>query len=456
MPVTLGAQPRAPLTRRRTTTAPQSAAWLDAARLVRRTGFGATGTQVDAALRLGTDGYVMAALQADPTKDPGAIATPPPEFENIRLPGKDADPDLRKAARKQLRAQLKTLVGWWIGRMATVEQPMLEKLTFCWHNHFATSAAKVRSAPLMLRQNQTLRAHALGDFHALAQVMLVDPAMLRWLDGNKNVEGSPNENLSREFMELFALGHGNGYTEADVREGARALTGWTYRKDGTVRLRRDKHDSTSKTVLGITGNLDQNDFCDAVLGQPAAASYVAGRLYGQLVAMHPSAQRAAELGEILRADWDVAATVRAMLTAEDFSANRNALVVTPVEWLIGAVRALRVPLDRPPIMTRLAMVLKQLGQLPFYPPSVGGWPPGPAWLSTAAAEIRMRTAQSLVKAGSIDAIRSAGTADRIDATAYLLGVGAFSARSIKVLADHRDDPARLVTVALSSPEYLTS
>ena len=454
MPAMLGAQLSAPL--RRTALSTQSTEWLAAARLVRRTGFGATGGEVDAALKLGRDGYLIAALQADPTKDPGAMATPVPAFEAVTAPGTNADADAKKAAKQQLRAQRKTLVGWWIGRMAGVEQPLTEKLTFCWHNHFATSAAKVRSAPLMLRQNQTLRGHALGDFHALAQAILVDPAMLRWLDGNKNVEGSANENLSREFMELFALGHGNGYTENDVREGARALTGWTYRQDGTVRLRQNKHDSASKTVLGVTGDLDQNGFCDAVLAQPAAAPYVAGRLYGQLVAMAPTTARAQQLGDVLRAEWNIAATVRTMLTGEDFSANRNALVVTPVEWLIGALRALAVPLDKPQTMTRLAMVLRQLGQLPFYPPSVGGWPPGPAWLSTAAAEIRMRTAQTLVKAGSIESVRSAGRSDRIDATAYLLGVGAFSDRSAKVLADQLDDPARLVTLALSTPEYLTN
>lgn len=434
----------------------QNADWLAVARLVRRTGFGATGAEVDAALAAGPASVVDAVLTADFGKDPGVLATPPPVFEKIQVAGKDADQAQRKAAGQQLRSQLQTLTGWWLRRMASVQRPATEKLTFCWHNHFATSAAKVRDAGWMLGQNQTLRTHARGKFNDLAQAMLVDPAMLRWLDGNKNVDGSPNENLSREFMELFTLGHGNGYTETDVREGARALTGWTIKPDGTTALRPGKHDGGVKTVLGVTGNLDNKGFCEAVLAVPAAAGYVAGRLYGQLVAPAPDQVRAGQLGDTLRAQWDIAALLRSMLTAPDFAAAQHSIVLTPVEWVIGAVRALAVPLDKDPSVNRLAAVLKQLGQLPFYPPSVGGWPPGPAWLSTAAADIRMRTAAQLVQAGNIDPVRTAGRSERIDAVGHLLGVGNFSDRSATVLAAHLDDPAHLVAVALNTSEYLTS
>ncbi len=122
------------------------------------------------------------------------------------------------------------LSGWWLRRMVAVGQPLHEKLTLLWHNHFATSAQKVRAASHMAAQNQKLRTGSLGDFRSLAYSMLTDAAMLRWLDGQTNTAKAPNENLAREFMELFTLGHGNGYTEDDVREGARALTGWVIRR----------------------------------------------------------------------------------------------------------------------------------------------------------------------------------------------------------------------------------
>ena len=151
--------------------------------------------------------------------------------------------------------------------MVTVQEPLHERITLAWHNHFATSAQKVRSAAEMVAQNRTLRSLGTGDFSALAYAMLTDPAMLRWLDGQNNTAKAPNENLSREFMELFALGHGNGYTETDVREGARALTGWTI-KDRRRGLRPEAPRPGTKTFLGVTGSLGTREFCDAVLARP--------------------------------------------------------------------------------------------------------------------------------------------------------------------------------------------
>jgi uncharacterized protein (DUF1800 family) len=217
----------------------QTLDWIAAARLERRTGFGATGPSIDAALKMAPAARIAAILAADPLMDPGAKATPPPRFPPIVRPGKGASVEQRGKYRDQLREHLAALTAWWIMRMIAVDQPFGEKLTFGWHNHFATSGAKVRFAPLMLAQNDTLRRLGRGDFPSLAQTMLTDAAMLLWLDGQKNTAKAPNENLSREFMELFALGHGDGYTEADVREGARALTGWRIDVDGTTELVRD-------------------------------------------------------------------------------------------------------------------------------------------------------------------------------------------------------------------------
>ena len=195
----------------------QSDGWTTTARLLRRTGFGVTGAQVDAVAKQNWPDYVDAALRADPDKDPGAVATPMPTLADGHRPGKAASAQVRKEFNRELFSLMSGLSEWWLRRMVSVRQPVHEKLTLLWHNHFATSAKKVLFPGQMAAQNQKLRSLSLGDFRALAYAMLTDAAMLHWLDGDKNTVGANNENLAREFMELFALGHGNGYTEDDVR-----------------------------------------------------------------------------------------------------------------------------------------------------------------------------------------------------------------------------------------------
>lgn len=443
------------------TPSPSSDAWSRAARLARRTGFGATGAEVDAILARGSAAHIQAILTADPTQDPGAKATPPPDFDKVAAAGKGADQQARKAHNTALRAQLTELAGWWVRRMAAVQSPFGEKLTFLWHNHFATSASKVRQASLLLAQNQKLRTLGRGDFHTLASAMLTDAAMLYWLDGEANTKAAPNENLSREFMELFALGHGDGYTETDVREGARALTGWSIRfSDGTTHLDPARFDSGTKTFLGVTGDLDAAGYCDAVLARPASGPFVCGRMYRQLVS--DDAPATPVLGAIATAygpTRSLAGMLTTMLAGDDFAAKASTSVLSPVEWLIGLVRALRIPLDGPTgdrTVSKLLGALKQLGQVPFYPPNVGGWPSGQAWLSTSAAEIRMRTAAALMAKADLDAVRAAPAASRLDTLAHLLGLASWSNRSKAVLQQNVSNPEQLVTVAVNTPEYLTS
>ena len=230
--------------------------WAAAARLVRRTGFGATGSTVDAVVKEGAAHYVSRILAADPKSDPGAKQTPPPTFEPVAAMHKDMDPAAKKQRRKAQHGQDQKLVGWWLRRMLAVHQPFGEKATFAWHSHFATSLKKVKSPQLMFAQNDLLRRGGRGDFDTLANAMLVNGATLRWLDGEKNDTKGPNENLSREFMEIFTLGHADGYTEQDVREGARALTGWKInRRTGEVTLRAPLHDDKPKTLFGKSADL---------------------------------------------------------------------------------------------------------------------------------------------------------------------------------------------------------
>jgi uncharacterized protein (DUF1800 family) len=349
------------------------------------------------------------------------------------------------------------LSQWWLRRMVAAQQPIHEKLTLLWHNHFATSAQKVRFAAYMAAQNQKLRSLSLGDFRTLAYAMLTDAAMLRWLDAQTNTAKAPNENLAREFMELFTLGHGNGYTEDDVRQGARALTGWVIRPTGQTMVVPKRHDRTAKTIFGVTGNFDAAGFCDTVLAQPKSPQYVAGRLWQQLASdTQPSPQALDRFVTAYGGHRDLRALTRAILTDDEFINSRAAIVNTPVEWLVGVIRTLRVPVDSPARMKMVNTTLRALGQRPFYPPDVGGWPHGRVWMSTASADVRMRAASQLARAGDLSSVEDAAVDDRIDAVGYLIGVGAWSDRTVAALDPLVRKPAQLVAAAVNTPEYLTA
>lgn len=432
----------------------QTPEWRRAARVLRRSGFGATGDDVDAAVRLGLERWVDRALAGG--ADPGVAATPPPRVDHPRPIPKGADRETKARIRAVSRAQMEQVGLWWLARMAAARNPVLEKLTFGWHNHLAASATKVRDPAAMLAQNEYLRRHALGRFGELAHAMIVDPAMLRWLDGQKNTAKAPNENLAREFMELFALGHDGGYTESDVREGARALTGWRIGPDFAAYLDPKRHDSGTKTVLGVTGNLDAAKFADAVLARPASARFVVTRWWRFLAA--PGVPPAPTLERLLKAyggGRELRPMFRALLLDPAFAQAENQIVTGPVEWLIGAIRALRVPMTGERVK-RVSSALRSLGQAPLLPPNVGGWPSGQAWLSTAAAAGRAKFVPQLVAAGSLTPVANAPAARRVDAAAHLLGIGSLSPATTNALSRAGGDPVKLVSTLLLSPEYLVN
>ena len=424
----------------------------DVSLLLRRTGFGTTGAELEAATKRGYETTVEALLH--PGTDPGATATPPPDLsgEPARPPAAD-DKDARKAYAQQLRTRSAALTLWWLDRMVRAQQPLVERLTFSWHGHWATSIQKVRSPAMMLRQNQTLRSLGRGDFRELARAMVRDPALLVWLDGQKNKKGKPNENLARELMELFTLGVGH-YSETDVREAARALTGWRVdRAHATAAPMPRQHDDGSKTVLGVTGDLDDRSVVDLLTARPESAAFVATRLW----ARHGSATMRPDTLQRLVAAYgpgrDVTALLRALFLDPAFRADTSSLVASPVECVVGVFRALHVPVPRDGRPGRMLLgTLNALGQVPFRPPSVGGWPGGIAWLSTAATRERLTFAGAMARRADLDAV--AGSKDRPEAAAHLLGVDAWTDRTLAALKDAAADPVRLVTLALVSPEYL--
>jgi uncharacterized protein (DUF1800 family) len=407
--------------------------------LLRRVTFGPTSAEVDTAVRDGRERTVGALFApAAPT----AVPDPGPD-PAAALP-RDASREQRLAARREQRDRLDDALAWWLGRMAAAPT-VAEKLTFFWHGHWATSAQKVRSAPLMLGQQRTLRRYGTSDTGALVRAMLRDPALILWLDGQKNTRAAPNENLARELMELFTLGVGH-YTEDDVKAGARVLTGWQVdRRAGTATLRPARHDDRPVTLLGRSGVDGADAYADLLVTSPHHLPFLAQRLWVRYGS--GEAPSAAATARIVAAGRNITALLKAVVDDPEFAGTAGRLVKQPVEWAIGAVRQLGVD----PAKAKLPGTLKALGQVPFRPPSVGGWPTGAAWLTTSSTGARLRAGQQLAALAPAAADRLTGR-DRLDVLADLLVVDAWTSRTRSAL-DGIKDPRRLLAVALASPEY---
>ncbi|MGW4948120.1 DUF1800 domain-containing protein [Actinoplanes sp. NPDC004185] len=417
--------------------------------LLRRLTFGPTAAEVDAAERAGAGATLNKVLE------PIGRTVEPPDLAPGGTPPKGASREEKQKARQSARAQLTTVTRWWLARMAT-ESGAAEKLTFFWHGHWATSVQKVRSAPLMLAQQQTLRRYGGGTTGPLVRAMLRDPALILWLDGQKNTRKAPNENLARELMELFTLGVGS-YGEADVKAGARVLTGWQVdRAAGTAELLPRRHDDTPVTLLGSTGRFDVDSYADLLVRHPAHAPFLAQRLwvrYGSGTAPGPeTTTRLAAAGHT-----GTTAMLRALATDPAFAATAGQLVKQPVEWLVGAVRQLGIDLAKLPEnrQKQLLAALRALGQVPFRPPSVGGWPVGAAWLTTSSTRSRLQHGQTLtaLAGAAVEELADTGRDDRVEALARLLVVDTWTDRTAAVLRAAATDPRRLLALGLASPEY---
>ncbi|WP_133901556.1 DUF1800 domain-containing protein [Actinophytocola oryzae] len=388
---------------------------------------------------------------------PAGGGTAPPELPVTTKPPKD-DQQARKTANKQRAAQEKQLAAWWLDRMVTTQgaDVTAERMTWFWHGHFATSAQKVKVPALMLKQNQTFRQRGLGSFTDLARTLVVDPAMILWLDGDDNTTGAANENLAREFMELFSLGVGH-YSETDVREAARALTGWTVnRATGATKLVPKRHDDGPEEILGERAQFSAESFVDHVLERPESAPFVVGRLWFRLVSSTPPDKDTLDgLVGAYGTNRDIRAVLRAVAGTSAFRDDRTTLVKQPVEWLAGLLRAagLRPSTLDDGVSTKLYQGLVALGQVPFRPPSVGGWPAGAAFLTTAAGLTRLRIAQLVAKTADLSTVSGK---DPVEAVRVLLSVDAFSDRTRAALGKVAANPAQVTALAACAPEYVVS
>lgn len=287
--------------------------------------------------------------------------------------------------------------AWWMYRLLFSPDPLTEKMTLLWHNHFATSNLKVDDLDAMHSQNETLRRLARASFHELLTAMVSNAALLVWLDAPANKKGRPNENLARELMELFTLGIGN-YTEADVKEASRALTGWTV-KDGQQAFDESEHDAGEKTILGKTGRWNAQDLIEILLAHPATSRRVAWRICDLLMgedAVIPEALAALATGlreHDLSIEWAVETVLRSKLFFHE--TNLETRIASPVEFVVNSVRSLGA-YDPPPSTLLLAEWSARMGQDLFYPPNVGGWTGGRNWLGSRHVVARANFAAALV------------------------------------------------------------
>jgi uncharacterized protein (DUF1800 family) len=298
--------------------------------------------------------------------------------------------------------EIARLKAWWFYRMLFGPDPLGEKLTLLWHDHFATAYGKVRDVGPMRRQNDTFRKHARGRFTALLDASVREPALLLYLDATSNRKGHPNENLGRELMELFTLGVGH-YTEADVKEAARALTGWAV-EDGEFVEGAPRHDPGEKTILGRTGRWTGSDLVKILLENPATAERVATKLCRQFFGdrgVEPAALKSLANG-LREHDLDIGWAAGTVLKSKLFfaEANLGTRVLGPVEYVVGVARALAL-FDPAPSTLALADWSARMGQDLFEPPNVGGWPGGRAWVHPRSLIARANYAAALVSGPNV-------------------------------------------------------
>ncbi len=386
-----------------------------AAHLLNRAAFGGSPADVAALHRLGRDGAVEALLCAGDESDlfPVPVLRHPEDLFEVKRQARTSDDEARKRLQAQMsrqdRDEILLLRAWWLNRMRWSPFAAREKATLFWHGHWATSTEKVREPFAIWQQNETLRAYSLGSLRAMAREISRDPAMMRYLDLQQSQRNKPNENFARELLELFLLGEGR-YEEADIREIARAFTGYRIDPRGTrFVFARRQHDEGVKSIFGKTGTFDGDDVIDLVLARPECAQFLARKLWIFYAGTIPDPSLVRMLADGYRASgYDTGALLRRMFRAGEFydAAVVRRQVKSPVHWLVSMCRILEIPL---PTAAACEGILRQLGQSLFAPPNVKGWDGGRAWISSATLLFRYNVAGTIVsgKAGSMPGGRDA-------------------------------------------------
>ncbi len=416
-----------------------------AAHLLNRTGFGGTPDEIAQlharGLEGAVDGFLQTSAEPDETADRAWTAPIDLLAKRRELRELKSEPaelrEKRREMRREVHDELRDLRFWWLTRMKSTRAPLTEKMTLFWHGHFATSAQKVKGAYAMWRQNETFRAHALGNFSTLLKAISRDPAMMIYLDLAQSKKDHPNENWSREVMELFTLGIGH-YREEDVRESARAFTGYRIdRKRNAFRFLARQHDETPKTFLGRTGNFSGDDILDLIVQEPACTQFIGRKLWGFFVEDEPSAPSVEAVAQLLRRhNFEVRPVLREIFLSHEFYAERvrRTQIKSPVQFLVQSCKLLETELPPAPAAEN---ALRAMGQLLLAPPNVKGWDGGKSWVSTSTLLFRYNFANYLLN----------GTLHQPAAPPALQRAPADLARIAP--AEDRKDPEKLIATLAS-------
>jgi uncharacterized protein (DUF1800 family) len=402
--------------------------------LLWRAGFGGTPQEVDRLQAMGLHGAVEYLVDYQRVPEPAISFHAYPQERPLPYEQKlSADEQLKMTSRRQQieRDQLQGFRAWWMRRIVESPRPLEEKLTLFWHGHFACQYSVVENSYVMYQQNEMFRRHASGHYGALLRGLVHDATMIRYLNNNSNVKGHPNENLAREIMELFSMGTGH-YSEQDIREASRALTGYTFDwQTGEFRFVRSSHDDGAKTIWGQTGNYSGDDLVDLILGQPATARFMARKFLVYFAYEEPDDATVERLASVLRrSNYNLSAMLENLFLSQEFYSPRAMAtqIKSPAVLVAGTLRSVGA---KEVDYSRLDDVLRGMGQDLLEPPNVKGWDGGRTWINADRIFRRYNAIADLVEN------RGAGGTAKLDLLATVLAGKNFqsSAEAVAFLAD---------------------
>lgn len=325
----------------------------------------------------------------------------PPKLHNLSEMQALRKSKNRDRLNKFFRQDSQRLKQWGITQALENPNALQERMTWFWHNHFTSShLSSRRTLNMMLDQDLIIRKHAMGNFGDLLKAMTFNPMMLIYLDGVSNTKGKPNENFARELLELFTLGEGH-YTEKDIRESAKALTGWALGKNSKrAVLRPKRYDNSVKTFLGKTGRFGADDILDILLKHPRTAEFIAEKFWYEFISLEqPDKKIIRDWGNQFRqSNYSIEVLIRAALTSPVFwdQRNRATLIKSPLDLIIGTLRAMDLEDNTLPLRA-LSVQFKQLGQDLYTPPNVKGWPGGTTWIDDVTLPRRQQFLRKLMR-----------------------------------------------------------
>ncbi len=407
--------------------------------LLRRAGFDGPPAERERYFALGLRASVDALVDYERTPDPADDIVAGMGFDLSKLP---------------------EVSRWWFVRMVASARPLQEKMTLFWHGHLTSAAHKVGRADMMLGQNQFFRANALAPFDQIMKGISRDPAMLTWLDNRSNVKDAPNENYARELMELFTMGIG-AYTERDVQEAARALTGMAVRRPGVYFFNARLHDSGVKTFLGQTGPFGADDIIDIICRRPETPRFLARNLFEFFAHENPSGDELRPMIDAYEsAGYSVREMMRALLRSDAFYSDLSyrSRVKSPTEFVAGVFRALGIAPDDQ-ASRRGPQIIALMGQTLLDPPDPSGWDEGAAWISTGSLLQRVNLGATLSQSAARSQEGPTESAPIVDALLGLLVDGAVSPATRALLIEQvgaapaRQRRQRALQLVIGLPEF---